>query len=451
MLVERIKSEGLSNISYFIGSGNEAIVVDPRRDIDIYLELSVKNSMKIKYILETHRNEDFIIGSKELSKKTGATTYHGKGIDFTYGTYIEDGEELVFGSTKVKGLHTPGHTKEHFVYVVYSENHQDQPMLVCTGDALFAGDVGRTDFYGVDNTAVFAEKLYDSLHNKILPLGDGVIVCSAHGAGSVCGLFIEPRDNTTIGIEKKLNKMLQLTKEEFIEYKVNENHDIAPYMKNMEHYNQTGTAEYVSDLVEPQPLNCNEFKEKMTDDDCIIVDTRKPTDYGVAHIEDSINIWLEGLSLYGGWYLKKEQSILLVLSNPEDITKATKYLRRIGVDNILGYLAGGIQEWYVEAMSIKTNGVMSIYDFKNIVGKEEYFILDVRKQVNWQKDHILNSVNIFAGNINEHLDEVPKDKDICVLCSTGLRASIVASILQRNGFENVNVVLGSFKAWKKAK
>ncbi len=450
MLVERIKSEGLSNISYFIGSENEAIVVDPRRDIEIYLELSVKNSMKIKYVLETHRNEDFIIGSKELSKKTGATIYHGKGIEFKYGTYIDDREELEFGSTKVKGLHTPGHTKEHFAYVVYSENHPEQPILVCTGDALFAGDVGRTDFYGIDNTPVFAEKLYDSLHNKILPLGDDVIVCSAHGAGSVCGMYIEPRDNTTIGIEKKLNKMLQLTKEKFIDYKVNENHDIAPYMKNMEHYNQTGTATYVSDLVEPQPLNCNEFKEKMTDE-TIIVDTREPTDYGAAHIEGSINIWLEGLSLYGGYYLQKEQPILLILSNPMDITRVIKYLRRIGMDNIVGYLAGGIKEWYVEAMPIKTYGVMSIYDFKNLIDKEEYFILDVRKQVYWEKDHIPNSVNIFAGNINMHLDEVPKDKNICVLCSTGLRASIVASILQRNGFDNVNVVLGSFKAWKKAK
>lgn len=451
MLLERIKTQGLANISYFIGSENEAIVVDPRRDFDVYLELSIKHSMKIKYILETHRNEDFVIGSQELSKKTSAPIFHGDQIDFEYGETIVDGQELAFGSTKVKGLHTPGHTKEHFSYVIYSEKFNDQPMLVCTGDVLFAGDVGRTDFYGPENTAIFSEKLYNSLHEKILPLGDEVIVCPGHGSGSVCGMFIEPRDLTTIGIEKKLNRMLNLSKEKFIDFKVKEKHIVAPYMANMEHYNQTGTAPHLSDLIEPQPLLCNEFKEKM-DEGALVVDTRMPADYGMAHIEGSINIMLEGLSLYAGWFLKKDQPILLVLSNPTDIAKAKTALWRIGIDNIVGYLAKGITGWYGDARPIRTNKLLSVHELKEVIDKHECFILDVRKQTNWEKEHIKDSYNIFVGKIPDRVNELPEDKDkrLVVLCGIGTRASIASSILQRLGYNKVSVVLGSFTAWKKA-
>ena len=205
MIFERIKSEGLAHNSYFIGSGSTAAVIDPRRDTQVYLDLALQHEMKIKYILETHRNEDFVIGSLQLVKDTPAEIFHGPGLDWKYGSVLKDGQDLRVGKINVTAIHTPGHTDESLSYVITDLDSGKAPVMVFTGDTLFVGDTGRVDLYGLAEVPRLASDLYESIFQRLLPLGDGVIICPAHGAGSVCGIRIADRDESTLGTEKAQN------------------------------------------------------------------------------------------------------------------------------------------------------------------------------------------------------------------------------------------------------
>ena len=213
MIYERLKSKIVSHLSYFIGSGNSAFVVDPTRDIQQYLDLAKKHGVNINYIFETHRNEDYVIGSIELAKHTGAEIYHGSWPEFKYGKVVEDGAEFRVGNLKVTVLATPGHTPGCRSYVVIDLETGDDPVLVCTGDTLFIGDAGRTDFGGLENREKWSTWLYESIYEKILPLGDHVLICPAHGSGSVCGARIANREDSTLGAEKLMNPWLQMSME----------------------------------------------------------------------------------------------------------------------------------------------------------------------------------------------------------------------------------------------
>ncbi|MHA1132609.1 MAG: MBL fold metallo-hydrolase [Candidatus Helarchaeota archaeon] len=230
MFLKRIESEGLAHFSYLIGAKNEAIVIDPRRDCQVYYDLAREEEIKIKYIFETHRNEDYVIGSAELAHLAGAEIFHGAGLDFKYGTPIQDGQAFNFGDLILKALHTPGHTDESMSYTLHDPSAGSEPIMIFTGDALFIGDVGRIDLYGPEEAPRLAEALYDSIFDKILPLGDGVILLPAHGAGSVCGGNIATREYSTLGLERLQNPVLQKSKEEFIQFKVSEEHDRPPYL-----------------------------------------------------------------------------------------------------------------------------------------------------------------------------------------------------------------------------
>jgi len=202
VIFERIKSEGIAHNSYLIGSESDAAVIDPRRDCQIYVELAQQHGLKIKHIFETHRNEDYVIGSVELSNLTGAEIYHGPGLDWKYGNTLKEGQEFQVGGLRLTAIHTPGHTDESMSYAVVDLSSSKATVMVFTGDALFVDDVGRTDLYGPEHAPRLASNLYDSIFDKLLPLGDWVILCPGHGAGSVCGLNIADRDESTIGIER---------------------------------------------------------------------------------------------------------------------------------------------------------------------------------------------------------------------------------------------------------
>ncbi|MFA5367863.1 MAG: MBL fold metallo-hydrolase, partial [Dehalococcoidia bacterium] len=212
MIFERVKSEGLAHISYFIGSGSSAAVIDPRRDCQVYVDLAQKHGLKIKHIFETHRNEDYAVGSVELRNMTGADIYHGGGLNWKYGNTVDDGREFRIGRIKISAMATPGHTDESMSYVVYDVSYVKTPIMVFTGDTLFIGDVGRTDFGGRDNIERMSSSQHDSIFNRILPLGDSVILCPAHGAGSLCGANIADRDESTLGFERLNNPMLQMSR-----------------------------------------------------------------------------------------------------------------------------------------------------------------------------------------------------------------------------------------------
>ncbi|TFF99303.1 MAG: MBL fold metallo-hydrolase [Promethearchaeota archaeon] len=448
MIFEKIKSEGLSHLSYFIASEGEAAVIDPRRDIEKYIELAYEADATFKYVFETHRNEDYVIGSIEIAQEGNAEIYHGPGLDFQYGNTLEEGQEFRIGNLRITWLHTPGHTDESVSYVLYDLEAGEEPIMVFTGDALFIGDVGRTDMYGRDEDRRMASNLYDSLFNKILPLGDHVIVCPAHGSGSVCGGEISEREQSTIGIERIQNPALQITdKEKFIQRKINENHFMAPYFAKMEEYNLEGPP-LLKNRPVPKPMSPKEFQKHM-EKGTFCVDTRDPADFGGAHIAGSYNIILDGLPLFSGWILSYDKPIILIVKDYEDLEKGIRHLNRLGYDNIIGYLTGGIVSWYSHNFPTHSIPLLTARKLKQkIENNEEIFILDVRSEDEWQKGHIEGAYHIYIGKLKNHLDEIPKERIIATLCGNGTRASLAASLLRKEGFKNAMSVLGSMKAWK---
>ena len=447
MLFEKIKSPGLAHISYLIGDGNQAVVIDPRRDIDIYLEKAVEKGYKITKIFETHRNEDYIIGSTELKAKTGAEIWHAdEMLDYQYGKAVQDGQEFKLGSLKIEAMHTPGHTPGSMSYVLYG--YEGEPWMVFSGDALFAGDVGRIDFLGEENLEKTGSWLYDSIFNKILPLGDEVILCPAHGAGSVCASAIAEREVTTVGIERKLNPKLQVeNEEEFIDL-VGKMLEYPPYFKNMEESNLTGQ-DLLAHYEKPAALSAAEFAKAMTNDDTYIIDVRMEVSYAAAHVPGSISIPLQNLPSFIGWFIPTGAKILLVTEG-EYPKEAVRHLYRTGYNNILGYLSGGIIRWHMagkKSESVKTVTVDTLCKLLD-TNPEERFILDIRSEDEIEAEgEIKDAANIHLTQLLEHYDELPQAKPLYIFCGSGLRSMTAASLLQKEGFVNQRVVLGGLIAW----
>ena len=450
MIFHRIKSEGIAHNSYLIGSGREAAVIDPRRDCEVYLDLVRQHGMNIRWIFETHRNEDYAIGSIELRQRTDAEIYHGPGLQWKYGSTLENDQEFGIGRLRLKALHTPGHTDESMSYVVTDNAAFQVPLMVFTGDTLFVNDVGRSDLYGVEEAPRLAECLYDSIFDKLLPLGDGVIICPAHGAGSVCGKSIANRDESTIGIEKTRNPWLKIeSKEEFIKIKTAERLERPHYFRQMEKYNLKGPP-LLGNLPSPAPLSPVQFMERM-ERGAVVVDTSFPSAFGGAHIKGAYSIWLDGLPVFGGWVLPYDKPILLVPESNRDIETAVRHLVRVGYDQIEGYLYGGIEEWYDTGYPIEQLPLLSVNElYGRLSNGDDIIVLDVRDEDEWDEGYIEGSMRIYVGHLEGKLDDIPRGREIAVICTIGHRAGMASSILLRGGFKAVHNVLGGFGAWRRA-
>jgi hydroxyacylglutathione hydrolase len=449
MILERIKSEGIAHNSYLIGSANEAAVIDPRRDCQIYIELAQLKGLRIKYIFETHRNEDYVIGSVELNHFTGAEIYHGPGLDWKYGNILRDGQEFRIGRLRLTAIHTPGHTDESMSYAVADLPTGETTVIVFTGDALFVGDVGRVDLYGPGQAPRLASTLYDSIFNKLLPLGDGVILCPAHGAGSVCGMNIADRDESTLSVERIQNPLLQMGRDQFIKYKIAEKLERPHHFRPMEEYNLEGPP-FLGCLPLPALLPPADFKEEM-ERGAVVVDTSYPAAFGGAHIRESYSIWLEGLPIFAGWVLTYDKPILLVLDDQHHLKKAISYLIRAGYDWIVGYLKGGVEGWYNAGFPVEHLQVLTVHELKSKLDRgQELTILDDRSEREWNEGHIKGALHMYVGHIKDRLADIPKDKSVATFCNVGHRASLGASILLREGRRDVYNVLGSMTAWKAA-
>jgi hydroxyacylglutathione hydrolase len=446
VLIQTVKSEIVSHLSYIVGSKDEAAVIDPRRDCQVYLDIVSKWGVRIKYVFETHRNEDYVTGSLELANLTDATIFHGPGLPWKFGETLQDNQEIKLGSLKIRALHTPGHSPESTSYVLCDSEVGDQPVMVFTGDTLFVGDVGRTDFLGEEMTPVMSGKLYDSITNRLFPLGDYVIVCPAHGAGSVCGGKISEREISTIGIEKKTNPMLSLSRKEFVKQKTAEHHATSPYFKKMEEFNLNGPP-ILGAIPSPRALTPSEFKKAA--ETAYIIDTRTAAAFGAAHVRDSFSLVPKRLSNVG-WVADYSKPILLVVEDLEALDFAVRNLLRLGLDNIVGYLNGGIEAWYKEGYPLAKVGLVTVHDLKRMVDSEEKIrILDVRRENEWDEGHIEGAIRIYLGHLPKQADKLPGDLPIVVVCKTGNRSSFGASILLRAGFDQVYNCLGGIDAWVK--
>jgi hydroxyacylglutathione hydrolase len=451
MILRQVTSEGLAHHSYYLGSGRAAAVIDPRRDCDVYLDLARGFDQQISFIFETHRNEDYVTGSCELAERTGAAIFHGPVTAFSYGTMVREGENFVVGDLEISVLETPGHTRDSISLVVRDKQVSADPYMVFTGDALFSGDAGRTDLLGEGHGEEAAGLLYDSIWDKILSLGDEVLLYPAHGAGSVCGAEIVDHPVTTGGYEKKTNPLLQKDRKGFIGYKSGEHHYVPPYFRTMETVNLNGPT-LIRQLPDLIPYNNHQVKI-LAGKGAQLLDIRAPGSFGSGYIEGSISVWREGLAAYMGWVLNYEAPIILIDDFNLDLGPVIRQFVRLGYDNLKGYLAGGFPGWYKAGEHFKKHRVWSVYDLHTAMesSNEELYLLDVRDIRNRNKaGHITGDHHIYVGDLTRKLADVPRNSNIIVYCDAGYKGCLAASLLTNHGYPRVTNVLGGMSGWSGA-
>ncbi len=447
MKLYTVQSEGLSHNSYMLVDGLEAAVVDPRRDCHIYTRIAKRNCTQIRYVFETHRNEDYVVGSKELATLTEAEICHGKQLNFAYGDHrVEDGDTFSVGNLKIIALHTPGHTNESFCYTVSDTAKSADPLMAFTGDTLFVGAIGRTDLQGKNNQPTQAEKLFASIREKLLPLGNGTFVYPSHGAGSVCGSGIGEQAYSTIGYERKTNPYLNLDKDQFVVRATTQEMIVPMYFKKMEEYNLRG-APTLRGLPEPRALIADEFASCTEEADSTVVDTRLPYAFSGSHIPNALSLWLGGgTAVYTGWILGYDLRLLLVTERKADVARVQRHFWRQGFDNVYGFLCRGMNHWQEEGKPISHVHTLSASALKG--RRDHYVVLDVREPSEWHTDGVIEGAEqIFFADLPTEADRLNRNRRIAVTCSVGNRASTAASVLERKGFQHVSNVLGGMTAW----
>ncbi len=448
MLFQRFTTPGLAQHSYLLQCGDgKAVVVDPRRDIDAYVELARGHALQIAYALETHRQEDFEYGAASLAAVTGAKIVTGDHALFGHSDMkLADGAALEVGSTRLVLLGTPGHTPESVCYAVYVDQAQPACWAVFTGDTLFPGATGRTDLADPARTAENAGRLYDAVHHRLAPLGAQALIYAAHGSGSACGSNIADREGSTLGIEMTANPVFTLGRAAYIAHKLSEHLPRPPYFTHMEQVNLAGGRPPPDDR-RVRALQLASFEAAI--DGRIVLDTREPEAFASSHIAGSYNIWLGGVASFAGWIANEHARILMVADGTEQVMDAALSLARIGLDHVDGFLAGGIAAWRESGRPIATTGIIGAADAAAWLRRDGAVrVLDVRDDDEWTAGHLRDALHTYVGHLPRALPGLPRDAPLIVQCSVGHRAGLAASILARAGFGAVYNMLGGMKAWR---
>jgi len=448
----------LAHASYLIGdeTTGTAAVVDPQRDIGIYLSFAAEHKLQIKHVFLTHLHADFVAGHLELRDQLGATIYLGAKAQAEYKfTPMEDGAVVEFGRVRMKAIETPGHTPESISIAVYDlAKSETEPHAVLTGDTLFVGDVGRPDLraaLGWSATDLGA-LLYDSLQNKILPLPDASLVYPAHGAGSLCGKAISKETVSTIGEQRKVNYALQpMSKQAFIELVTADQPEAPPYFVYDAVLNSKERATLDEALQrELTPLTLDRVLELQASG-AQILDTREPEEFAAAHLAGSINIGLSGqYATWAGTILSREKSIV-ILANPGRESESAVRLGRIGFDNVAGYLKDGMQSLESRPDLTKRSERYSAALAAEILGATNApQLVDVRTPREREQKAIAGSVSLPLNRLEERVGELQRNRPVLVYCAGGFRSSIAASLLQKAGFASVSEIAGGLAAWELA-
>jgi hydroxyacylglutathione hydrolase len=443
----------LAHASYFVGSGGEAAVVDPQRDVDIYLTEAETHGFQIKHVIETHLHADFVSGHHELAARTGARMYfgHRAAAKFDF-VPVHEGDEIRMGGTVLRFLETPGHTPESISVVVFDDESGDKPVAVLTGDALFIGDVGRPDLLGATMPAgELAGLLYDSLHHKLLALPDTVQVFPAHGAGSLCGRNISSEKSSTIGHERRFNYALQpMSREAFVEIMTTDLPEPPSYFSRDARINLEGPP-LLEQLRPPQPLTPAEVN-RMRADGALVLDTRPSQQYGNGHIAGSLNVGLSGqFASWAGTLLPPEASIIIVAEDDDHVGEAQLRLARVGLENLTGYLAGGILAWHNAGFPLAVTEQISIEELqRRLEDKSLDVLIDVRRPAEWGVGHIAQAIHHALHHLKDSSEMLNKSARTAVVCAGGYRSSIASSILERAGFSRISNVVGGMSAWTNA-
>ncbi len=450
VLLQRIETPGLAHYAYLVGDAGEAALVDPRRDVDVYLSAARTQQLTIKYVVETHRHEDFVSGALELARASGAKLVGGAHAHFGYADLkLEEGAKLRLGAMELAALATPGHTPESTCYALFIDRGA-LAFAVFTGDTLFAGGSGRTDLVDPERAAVDAELLYDAVHRKLVPLGPQVLVLPAHGHGSACGGIIAERWPTTLGYEYASNPVFLASRDTFASAQAKTSLARPPYFRTVERANLGGgwpMPELARGLVFLPPGRFLTEAQAAQ-----VIDMRTPEAYAGGHIPGSLSIWAEGLARFAGWVVSAKAPVLLLLHSSEELQEAGLALARLGIDNLRGALMGGFDAWRQSGMPIAYAGTTDAATLAH--ERQEYdLILDVRETSEIEETGTIPGArHIYVGelplSLYELAEQLEPEAHIAVTCSGGPRSSLAVSLLLRHGFRQVDNVLGGLSAWK---
>ena len=451
MTIEQIYTGCLAQGAYYIESEGEAAIIDPLRESTPYLEKSEQDGSKIKYVFETHFHADFVSGHVDLAKKTGATIVYGPNANPNFEFHSAQDEEVFeLGKIKIKVLHTPGHTMESTTYLLIDENGKDHAIF--SGDTLFIGDVGRPDLAqkGTLTQDDLAGFLFDSLRNKIMTLGDDIIVYPAHGAGSACGKNMSKETTDLLGNQKKNNYALRadMTKEEFVK-------EVTDGLLPPPQYFAANVAMNKSDVTGIDSilekgnvaLDVETFEAMANHEGALVLDTRTAADFAAGHIPNSIFIGIDGsFAPWAGALIPDLQQSIIFIAPEGKEEEVVVRLSRVGYDNTLGFLKGGFEAW--ESAGKETDTVESIpaTKFAERFKADNIDVLDVRKPGEFSAEHVEDALTNPLDFINQNMDKVDQDTKYHIYCAGGYRSMIACSILKSRGYHQVVDVQGGFKA-----
>jgi hydroxyacylglutathione hydrolase len=453
VIFQTVRTDGLAHLSYLIGdrSLGQAAVVDPRRDVDVYLELAHRHRLTITHAIETHIHADFVSGSRELASRTGtAKVYVSVEGGARYGFAHEplrDGARLELGAVTLTAMHTPGHTPEHMAYLATEKGN---PWGFFSGDFLFADSVGRPDLLGAAQTPGLARALFRSLRTGLAPLPDAVPVYPAHGAGSPCGANICDRQST-VGHERRHNPALQFTDETaFIAWVLRTAPPMPRYYPRMKRINAQGP-EILNGLPAVEWLGPGAFRRRLAAGDVQLIDNRSMRDFSVGHIAGAWNLGPRPeLSLWAGWMLDEALPIALVLPHDGDLPEVLRQFLRVGFTRFAGCLAGGMDAWVTGGLRVQGLAQLPVQELNKLLPPRDFQLLDVRTPHEWDEGHLPGARYLFLGELPAKLRDLNPDKPVVVYCASGYRSSLAASILLASGFTAAANVPGGYQAWTAA-
>jgi glyoxylase-like metal-dependent hydrolase (beta-lactamase superfamily II)/rhodanese-related sulfurtransferase len=446
----------LAHASYLIGSDGEAAVVDPQRDVDEYVAEAGAQGLKIKYVIETHLHADFVSGHRELAARTGAEIIFGEKAGATFPhRAVHDGDEIELGTVTLRFIETPGHTPESISVLVIDTEISSEPQKVLTGDTLFIGDVGRPDLAGAKGytSEMMAAMLYESLHGKLLKLSDSVEVFPAHGAGSMCGRNISKETSSTIGQQRAFNYALQpMSKDEFVRMMTADLPAAPAYFSRDAEYNRTG-APALEELPRPAALSPEEVNRLSLQEGHLILDVRSASEFGAGHIAGALNIGLGGqFASWAGTLIAPEMPLIVVAEDETKVDEALMRLARVGLENVRGYLSGGMTAWQRAGLELALIEQISVDELRELMERDETLqVLDVRRPAEYRDGHVPRAESLPLGTeLAEQASHLDPQRTVAVICAGGYRSSAATSMLEQHRFHHLLNVTGGTSAWIKA-
>jgi hydroxyacylglutathione hydrolase len=455
MKIEQIYTGCLAEAAYYIESNGEAAIIDPLRETTPYTDKAERNGATIKYIFETHFHADFVSGHIDLSNKTGATIVFGPTASPGYEAHVaKDGEEFRLGNTTIKVLHTPGHTMESTTYLLIDETGKEH--CIFTGDTLFIGDVGRPDLVQKVKAEITPEllagHLYDSLRNKIMPLADEIIVYPGHGAGSACGKNMSKETTDTLGHQKQVNYALRadMTKDEFIKAVTDGLVEPPQYFPLNVLMNLKGGLPSIDEVIAQgkRPLNAKEFQTAWEAMEALVLDTRSKEAFVAAHIPGSIYIGLDdNFAPWAGTLITNLKQPILFIADDGREEEVVIRLSRVGYDNTVGYLNGGIAAWEAAGFAVDSINEINAEAFASlyVMNDEPIYLLDARRKSEYDSEHLVGAENFPLDFINQQMSQLDRNKKYYIHCAGGYRSVIMASILKSRGYDNLVNIRGGYK------